>query len=232
MKEPVKEIPPLSLWDRTHDFFFGAPPQSPREKMAEIEARMKKLQTSLDTDRDIKKFDLNRQRKELDKVAAKGDEGKVREIARECVRLDKLHRNAETRHNKVTMRIDMMMEMGVGGQLSNDTIEYMQCHNKIMAKTANSRVAGNTIGQFQAQAESVKLYEEMMEEALAISEDEDKLDMDSQAVEALVKESMSNSSLAVLNKLPSIKGVDYMANANNKNPATTAKNIQQFLEKK
>lgn len=233
MKEPVKETTvaaPVSIWDRAWEFCYGPTPISPHEKMAEIEGRMKKLHGELETECDMKRFDLNRKKKDLAAAANKGDESKVREVARECVRMEKLFNGAETRRNKAIARMDMMQEMRVGGQLSSDTIEYMQCHNKLMAKTANPLVVKNTTGQFVIQGETMKLCEEMIEEALHVSEDEEKAFEDSQAVEALVKQTMSNTGLSMVNKLPSITGIDY--NANNNKPASIAKNIQQHLERK
>lgn len=236
MKEPSKAITPqpASYWTWGNELLFGPTPPSPQEKMDEIEGRMKKLQRSLESECDIKKFELGRLTKELQKAATTSNEVKVREVARECVRLNKLCSSAEARRNKAVQHMDRMQQMRVGGQLSSDMVEYMECNNKLVAKSANVNKVGYITAQYTRQSEAFKLAEEMMEEALEESEDEDKLYEDSQAVEALVKDTMANSGMALLNKLPSIKGVDYTVNNNNnnKNPATLSKNIAQFLEKK
>lgn len=203
--------------------------------MAEIEKRMDARYKKLDREYDLKKDELSRTRKELQRAAKSNDEMTVREIARECIAKEKLYKSAEARRNKVTQNIEKMSKMSVDGELSTDMIEFMQCHNKLTAKAANPNVVKQTVGQFTMQSEAFKLCEELLADAMeSASEDEEELNKDSQAVEALVRDTMSNSSYALLEKLPTIRGAPLSSNNNNtnKNPATTAKNIEQFLEHK
>lgn len=200
--------------------------------MQVIDAEMKKLREELDTDCDIKSFDLKRLRKEIEKVGARGDELTVRERARDYVRQEKLYTSAKARLVKITTRIDAMYELRVNGRANKCMVEFIECHNRMMASVSNPMKVQRTMQQLTMQSEAMKICEEMMEDAMAVSsEDEELEEADSRAVESLVGDIMNLSSIALQSKLPTIHTNNKPAVANT-NPATTAKNIQQFLDRK
>jgi len=219
--------------ERAWDFIMGPTPISPEEKMKEIETRMEKLQSKLDTDVDIKQDDLNRMRKELNKAANKNDEVAVRQIAKNYISLDGQCKKALARRDKVTQQVSKMHDLRVGGLVSKDMLEYVQCHNRLVAPVANPAAVKRTMGQFTMQQEALSLCEEMMNDALEEdSEENEEQEKENKAVEALVSEAMNLSSLNILSKLPTVTTNGLQPPSLNANPTTTANKIQEFLHKK
>ena len=110
-------------------------------------------------------------------------------------------------------------------------LEFIQCHNTLIAPVANPRAVRATMGQFTMQQDAMKICQEMMDDALEEdSEENEEEEEENKAVEALVGEAMSLSSLTMLEKLPSLNNTSHTAA--HTNPATTALRIQEFLQKK
>jgi len=185
-------------------------------------------------DCDIKADDLKRMRKDITKAASKNDEIEVRNLAKSFISLQRQHKSAQARLAKVTTRTSTMRDLRVGGLVEKDMLEFVQCHNSLIAPVANPRAVQATMGQFTMQQNAMSICQEMMDDALAEdSEEDEELEEENKAVEALVGEAMSLSSLSILEKLPTINNNN--ANANQPaltNPDATALRIQEFLQKK
>jgi len=213
------------------DLVMGPTPVSPEEKMAEIEKRMEKLKSKTETDCDIMADDLKRLRRDMNKAAAKNDESEVRQLAKGYLLLEKQHKGALRRLEKVVHRTATMQDLRVDGLVNKDMLEYVQCQNRLMAPVANPRAVAATMAQFTQQKEATKLSTEMMDEALAedTDEEEEREEEANRALEALVSETMSSSLLNTMQKLPTLNNV---RPSQETNPAVTANKIQEFLQKK
>lgn len=196
---------------------------------------MNRLQSKLELDCEIQADDLKRMRKDISKAAAKNDEDEVRSIAKGFRLLEKEHKKASVRLNKVSSRTSTMNDLSASGLSEKYMLEFIQAHNSMTAPLANPRAVQATMGQFTTQQHTMKICQEMMDDALADnSEDEEEEDEESKAVEDIVAQAMNASSLKLLEKLPTISN-QYQQPANsvsNSNPVATAQRIQEFLQKK
>lgn len=209
----------------------GPTPVPAEERMKEIMTRMGKLQTKLEIECDIKADDMKRMQRDIKKAADKSNEMEVRNLAKQFISLQKQHKSAVARLDKVTARTTSMHDLHVGGVVDKDMVEFVQCHNDLTAAVSNPRNVQMTMGRFSMQQQSLKLCEEMINDALEESEENEEEEEVNQAVEDLVGLVMNQASCAVLNQLPTIKNT-LNQHTINKDPRVANERIQEFFNKK
>lgn len=231
--EPREKEKEVTLANRTWDFIMGPTPVAPEEKMREIEERMERRKSKLETDCDIKADDLKRLQRDLKKAAEKNDELCVRQLAKNFVSLQKQYKSAQLRLDKVTTQTSFMNDLRVSASVNKDMLEFIQSHNRLIAPVANPQAVQATMGRFTMQQDSMKLSEEMMSEAMTADSENEEEEEENKEVEELVSQMMNLSNLNVLSQLPSITNVkENGKQANLSNPTVTANKIQQFLDRK
>lgn len=235
MKQAVvakKEEEEISTFNRVHEFIFGPTPVPPQVRMDEIEKRTRDLRKTIERDHDDKTWEVEQVQKRLNAAALKGDESVVRQHAITFVEADKQRRMAGARLKKVDTAMNRMSEIRVSGETDKNLIDFMQCSNELLAKSTNPAAVKNTTARFLAQKQARSLCKEMVDDAMESSEDEEANDETNEAVEALVQRSMETSAMNLLSKMPTIIVNSPNNNNKNKNPANTASQIQQYLDKK
>ena len=232
MKAEVKEE--VTTFGRIHEFIFGPTPIPPQVRMDEIEKQTVALRQRIDRDHDDKTWEVEQVQKRLNAAALKGDESLVRLHATTFVEADKQRRMASARLKKVDVAMNRMSEIRVSGETDKNLIDFIQCSNELLAKSTNPNMVRATTARFLAQKQARAMCSEMVDEAMESSEDEDENEETNRAVEALVERSMETSAMNLLSKMPTIivNNPTNKTNNNNKNPASTANQIQQYLDKK
>jgi len=223
----------VSTFNRVHEFIFGPTPIPPQVRMDEIEKRTRVLRKTIERDHDDKTWEVEQVQKRLNTAALKGDESVVRQHAITFVEADKQRRMAGARLKKVDVAMNRMSEIRVSGETDKNLIDFMQCSNELLAKSTNPTAVRNTTARFLAQKQARSLCNELVDEAMESSEDEEANEEANEAVDALVQRSMETSAMNLLSKMPTIIVNNPNNNSNkNKNAATTASQIQQYLDKK
>ncbi len=223
-----------SLYNKIWDFLMGPTPIDPEEKMKEIHKKMSRLRTEMEVSCDVKSDDLKRLQKSMATAAKNGNEHTVREEAKKYLSLERQHKKAALRLERVNERLTQMDDIRVNSLCDTDMIDFIECSNTLSTRSnANPRKVARVLAQFERQQDVSKVTNEMLRDALPHSSDEENsnLSEENEALENLVNQVMSPFTYDMLNHLPVISSIDQHATINT-NPQTTANKIQQFLDKK
>jgi len=212
----------ISYFDKTWYFIMGPTPIAPEVKMREIVKEKERYVTDAQFSCEMRADDLADLRKKITKAATKNDEAAVRELATEYVSVDMDYKRAVARLKATRTQLSSMLDLQSKGQGDKDMLEFIQCHNRLMAPVANLQVAKTTMGQFEYQRNIMKEVSETINEGLAeaLEDEEESLNESNKTVEAIVSQAMGLSSLHMVSV------------AVDTSPDVTSNRIQQFLSKK
>ncbi len=228
-QQPVVVVEPATTYSKVYEFVFGPTPKPPEIRMKEIEEDNKLRRKKAEREYEDKKWDVEQSTKKLQAASMKGNEATVRQVATEHVSLLRLQRQSMARLNLLDTAMHRMSEISVRGATDKNLIEYMQCQNELMSKTANPLMVQRVTSRFLAQKDAMATSNVMIDEALESSEDEEANDEANEEIEALVQKSLTSSAIDLLGKMPVITtNRTHAKPIMNKSPTTLANEIQQY----